>query len=88
MLRRIIAAILVAALAAALPLAHAQGSDEVSGHYRDAANGVVIDLPKGWTGSTKIGFPLLSPTGFSEGGKWPAVNMAIMSTSVLKAKEA
>lgn len=88
MLRLITAAILAAALAAALPLAHAQGSDEVSGHYRDAATGIVIDFPKGWMGSTKIGFPLLSPTGFSEGSKWPAANMAIMSTSALKAREA
>ena len=47
MLRLITAAILVAALAAALPLAHAQGSDGVSGHYRDATTGVVIDLAKG-----------------------------------------
>ena len=88
MLRLITAAILAVALAVALPLAHAQGSDEVSGHYRDAATGIIIDFPKEWAGSTKMGFPLLSPTGFAEGGKWPAVNMAIMSTSTLKAREA
>ena len=88
MLRLITAAILVAVLAAAMPLAHAQGSDKVSGHYRDAATRIVIDFPKGWTGSTKTGFPLLNPTGFVEGGKWSAVNMAIMSTSALKAREA
>ncbi|MEO9295403.1 MAG: hypothetical protein ABI347_07370 [Nitrososphaera sp.] len=86
MLRLITAAILAAALAA-LPMAHAQGSDEISGHYRDAKIGIVIDFPKGWTGSDKLGFPLVSPTGFVEGGKWPAANMAILSTSSIKARE-
>ena len=33
-------------------------------------------------------FPLLSPTGLVEGGKWPAANMAVMSTSLPKAKVA
>ena len=48
---------------------------------------MIIDLPQGWTGTDGLGFPIVSPTGMVPGGKWPAVNMAIMSTSTLKAKE-
>lgn len=88
MLRLITAAILAAVLVAVMPVARAHGSDEISGHYRDAKTGVVIDFPQAWTGSAKMEFPLSSPTGFVEEGKWPAANMAVMSTSLPKAKEA
>lgn len=85
MLRLLAAAILVASLAI-LP-AYAQGSGEVVGRYKNARTGLIIDLPQGWTGTDGLGFPIISPTGMVPGGKWPAVNMAIMSTSTLKAKE-
>ncbi len=85
MLRLLAAAILVASLAI-LP-AYAQGSGEVAGRYKNARTGLIIDLPQGWTGTDGLGFPIISPEGMVPGGKWPAVNMAIMSTSTLKAKE-
>lgn len=82
MQRLITAAILLVALL----VAHAQGSDEISGHYKDRT-GLAIDFPKGWTGSDKIGFPIVGPDGFVPGGQWPSVNMAVMSTDAAKAKE-
>ncbi|MGI0020962.1 MAG: hypothetical protein ACREAY_10885 [Nitrososphaera sp.] len=85
MLRLLAAAILVVSLAM-LP-AYAQGSGEVAGRYKNARTGLIIDLPQGWTGTDGLGFPIVSPTGMVPGGKWPAVNMAIMSTGALKAKE-
>lgn len=85
MLRLSGAAILVASLA--ILAAYAQGSGEVAGRYKNARTGWIIYLPQDWTGTDGLGFPIVSPEGMVPGGKLSAVNMAIMSTSMLKAKE-